>query len=690
MREGTPIRHSLSRFRTSFGRRHWILWPQLLDCSEIAFPHTRLAAGITIALALCAPRVFAAKDPIQTITPIQAELMADMNARLLKVGAVVYARVTVEWQGTDCFLRNGAILEGHVLSVTPYRQNAKISEVGIAFTRAQCGEPKMGAFELLLAALAAPPQNSDLGILTAPLPFSTSAGKSPDSGWQSIAALGVMQQGAILNLQLDMAQYKFPLTPRMRMGEVDGIKGLRLDVATGPEDSSVLTSRGHDVSLEKHTLLLLVPARGVLPRGPEDADRSASARVARDISTLPSDVPAGMSAPPPVDDLDSCAPPQCNVALPPGTASDGAKPAASISIRELGYAPRSRREVRDFDQDEVLAYLSPKELLVTFNPHLLVPRHALGQSGSTVRVIRASLVDTETLRVTRTVDWELPDNREYLWPLSEGRVLVHVGSELRVYGEGLNILNRIPLEGPLNFVRVTPDGSFVALGVTHERHSPELHAQLAASLDREPEEDVEVLVLNRNFETIARSSTQSGLVPPTLLDEGQARLLAQPNMRYRVSMLTWDNQASTLVRFNSACTPEISTLTPDLIFLESCDKQTRVLQYRVLHSNGKLALKGGSNPNDFDHAAKGSTDRQAFVVKTVQSNGSMIPGDQFSAADLSSEELEVYRATDGKRLLGVRVSSPSASRDGYALAPDSSELAVLTRDQISIYSVGKN
>ena len=92
----------------------------------------------------------------------------------------------------------------------------------------------------------------------------------------------------------------------------------------------------------------------------------------------------------------------------------------------------------------MLAYLGPRELLVAFNPHLLAPRHALGQSGSTVRVIRAALVDTETLRVIRTMDWELPDNREYIWPLTEGRVLVHVGSELRVYGEGLNISNRIP------------------------------------------------------------------------------------------------------------------------------------------------------------------------------------------------------------------------------------------------------
>ncbi len=645
-----------------------------------------------MALALSSPGAFAADNAIQSITPVQAELMADVNAHLLKVGAIVYARVTVEWRGTDCFLRTGAILEGHVLSVTSHRENAKLSEVDIAFTRAQCGEPEMGEFALLLSALAAPPHDSDLGIMTAPVPISTSAGNSPASGWGGIAALGAMQQGAIVNLQLDMALHKFPLTPRMRMGEVDGIKGLKLDVATGPENSSVLTCRSHDVSLEKHSLLLLVPSQGILPHGPAGAEtaRSVAAVVPRERQPLPSVPSARMSPTWPVDDLDSCVPPQCGVSLPSGTASDGSRPAASISIRQLGYSPRPQRVVRDFDQDEVLAYLGPRELLVAFNPHLLMPRHALGPSGSTARVIRAALIDTETLQVTRTVDWDLPDNREYAWPLGDGRVLVHVGSELRVYGEGLNISNRIPLDGPLNFVRVTPDGRFLALGVTHERHSLELHAQLAESLDREPEEDVEVLIMNRNFETIARSSTESGLVPPTLLDEGQARLLAQPNMRYRLSMVTWDNHASTLARFNSGCTPDLSSLTPDLIFLESCDRQTHGLRYRVLHSNGKLALKGGSNPDDFGHAAKGSTNHEAFVVKTVQSSSLLVPGDQFSAADLSFEALEVYRTTDGKRLLSVRVSSPSASRDGFALAPDSSQLAVLTREKISFYSVSKN
>jgi len=152
-----------------------------------------------MALALGCPAVFAATSAIQSITPVQAELIADVNARLLKEGAIVYARVTVDWKGTDCVLRRGAMLEGHVLSVTSHRQNPKVSEVDVAFTRAQCGEVKMGAFELLLAAMAAPPQNSDLGIITSALPLS---GNGLDRGSGAIAAVKTMQMSTNINLQL--------------------------------------------------------------------------------------------------------------------------------------------------------------------------------------------------------------------------------------------------------------------------------------------------------------------------------------------------------------------------------------------------------------------------------------------------------------------------------------------------------
>jgi hypothetical protein len=632
------------------------------------------------ALILATYAASAFPDPVAKpgITPVQAELIADMHARLLKVGSTVFARVTVDWHGADCVLRSGAILQAQVVSIVPYTQSGKTSEVGLAFTRAQCGEMKMGDYGLLLAAMAAPPQNEDLGILGSPMPLSV----APGAG--AIASMKIMQFSAIsmqINSQIDPT----PVLPKMRMGDVSGIRGLKLSVGSGPSNSSLLTAHGHDVLLEKHTMLLLVPSQGAFPHPASGSGPASQTGAAGHDGSPESNPPA--AATPASEDIDLCVPPQCADASPSGTEPDEARAAASLSIRELGYAERPQRVLDRFENDEALAYLGPRELLVAFNPHILAPRYRLGRAGMTVRVIRAALVDTETRRVNRTVDWELPDTREFLWPLSPGRILVHAGSELRVYGEGLKVLNRITLDGPLAFVRVTPDGSFIAVGVIHERHTPELHEELRETLGVDPEEDVTLLVLNRNFEPIVHSAARTGVIAPILLNEGQARLLAQPNMRYRIAIQTWDNHSSTLARFSSSCTPELSSFAPDLIFVVSCDRQTQAREYRVLHSSGKLALRGASNLNEAGQDAKASANHEAFVVKTVQSSLPMTPGALFTAADFPSEELGVYSTADGKRLLGVKVGSPSSSRDGYALSPDGSQLAVLAGAGLAFYSV---
>ena len=153
--------------------------------------------GLTVALVLSWTTASAEKIAKPVVTPIQAELMADLHARLLKVGGTVYARVTVDWNGPGCALRNGAVLEAHVVSVVPRIKPAKGSEVGLAFTRAQCGELKMGPYGLLLSAVAAPPENSDLGVLSLSLPVKSLSGLNGEM------ALLSMRESLSVNLRLE-------------------------------------------------------------------------------------------------------------------------------------------------------------------------------------------------------------------------------------------------------------------------------------------------------------------------------------------------------------------------------------------------------------------------------------------------------------------------------------------------------
>jgi hypothetical protein len=342
------------------------------------------------------------------------------------------------------------------------------------------------------------------------------------------------------------------------------------------------------------------------------------------------------------------------------------------------------------DQDEALAYLGPKELLVAFNPHPLVPRYGITNDGSTVRVIRAALIDAESKKILRTVDWRLPDTNQYLWPLANRRVLVHVGNELRIYGSGLKVEARIALSAPLSFVRTDPAGKMIAFGVVKERHTPELHAKLRESLEEEPEEDVQIQVLNERFETIASSMSVSGRMPPILLNEGEVKMLRQPDKSIRLSLHTWDNQWRSLTRFNSSCAPEASSLAPDLVLLVTCNVSTEGREYRVMRADGKLVLRGQSPLAELGHGAVGNRETKEFAVRILQANEPVLPGTVFHPADLQSEQFGVYRAMDGKRLFTVSVKDPSASSGGFALAPDGGQLAILARDQIALYAIPLN
>ena len=60
--------------------------------------------------------------------------------------------------------------------------------------------------------------------------------------------------------------------------------------------------------------------------------------------------------------------------------------------------------------EAAVAFLGSGELLCTFNPHTLVERSA---AQDATRVIRALLMDVTTRRVTRTLDWHIPDDKQY-------------------------------------------------------------------------------------------------------------------------------------------------------------------------------------------------------------------------------------------------------------------------------------
>lgn len=606
--------------------------------------------------------------------PVEAELIAHLNVHRLEDGTTVFARVTRDWKGPDCFLRMGAILEGTVETAEP-RKGRSESRLALSFRRAQCDGPDLKPMELLLAAVAQAPadwENVPDAEFKMPVMFMQPNGMNGFGG----AGIGGF---SLSHMELRGIIHRFPMSRKVQPGDVLDIKGMKLELGTGPNRSSVLSTKNRDVTLDAFTQLLLVPSALVFAPTSQPLlapDREANVRQESTVA-LPSAVI-------PVNDLEVCEPPGCSIDLPSNGGDAQAQNPTSIAIDPLGYKPRALRVLGDFVDEEALAWLGPHDLLFTFNPHTLIRRAG---AQATHRVIRAMLLDTQSHSVTRTVDWEIADAGRYLWSLDNRRVLVHVGNELRVYTEGLEVERSIHLQGPLAYVRIAPNGRLMAVATLRERHSPDLHAKMREELGSEPEEDVDVSIVDGGLNMIARASTVSGLRPPTLLNEGQVNLLTQPKMRYRLALTTWDSKAVTLARVASRCTPELSSIAPDLLFLLSCNVATGRTEYRVLGADGKLLMRGEADPFEVGQDVAGNTAHAMFAMKAVHAVRELEQGIEFKATDLESEELRVYRAADGKRLLVAHVDQPITSHGGFALSPDGSQLAVLSRSQIQFFPV---
>jgi hypothetical protein len=607
------------------------------------------------------------------VVPVQAEFLKPLQVHKVAAGATVFAKVTAEWTGPGCVLHPGAILEGRVETSEPSKNGSR-STLALSFDRAQCDSSEMQPFRLVLLAAAAPPDDwhgvPDVEINSPRL--------RPHPGGEPTGSSEPSFQMLSQHLEFTGVAHHFPFKPNLRPGDLLGIRGLKLTVGTGPNRSSVFSSAHGDLPLKAFTQILLGP--------PSIAFVPAAAPLAHSVAGAAELTRPHTSAQPvrvPIDTLEACKAPACVVDQPVTGTDLASRTLGSIMVGPLGYERRRQRLLADFEQETALAWLGPDEVLFAFNSHPLIQRGS--ESPETQRLVRAELLNVSSHAVLASTDWRIHDLERFLWQLDATRILVHVGDELRIYGRGLELERTIRLSEALRFLRTSPSGDSIVIGTLRERHSQELHAHLRDELGAEPEEDLEITMFDKDFRIVSSGITMPGLTPPTLLNEGQVSLRPQPEGDYRMAIEKWESTKATLARFKSMCAPNVSSISPDLLFLVSCVTNIGEPEYRVLHADGTLMLRG--RPGSRQMCFEGAGNPRRFAVKFVSRLGDDPPGSRFSASDLAFAEIRIYRAQDGKRLGAVRVDEPPTSYGGFALSPDGSQMAVLSGSEIKLFAL---
>jgi hypothetical protein len=465
-------------------------------------------------------------------------------------------------------------------------------------------------------------------------------------------------------------------------GQVVGIRNLRLAVGRGPEGSSVLSAENHNLRLDAGSRLVLVPSatEAVASRPPESHATDANG----------SSPPAGSTVAPvePPDESDVCLPPSCNIALGADQPETRVGPADSVmATKPLGFSSPVDREMYDLGHESTISYLGPNQLLLTFNPHRLVTRTNAELHLPKLHVVRAVVIDLTTMKVVRTVDWRIHDEQQYLWSLGADAVLVHVGADLRIYGPELKLERKFAPGGPLEFARVDPSGSYIAAGIVRERHTEAIHRELAEAEHREPEEDVEVKVLDREFHTLVDVTRSSRNVPPVLSRDGEIRIPTIGKNRWRMVEYTWSGQRRVLKEFDSSCRPEATSLPPNLLFLTGCDRLEDGKWYRLLRPDGTTILKGDSPFSEQGHNAIGAVGCPFYAVGISELDKPLNPASAFHSSDLKNLRIGIYRWENGAKITSLAIPRPLPMTQTYALSPDGRSLAILASENILLYKL---
>ncbi|HEY4356357.1 MAG TPA: hypothetical protein VGN16_11460 [Acidobacteriaceae bacterium] len=673
------------------------------------------------------PSAGAEREP-PLVGALQAKLQVPLDTRKLKPGSEIIASVEKTWRGPDCLLRAGATVYGHITEVNR-RAKGQPTTLNVLFDHADCNGNRQTPFGLQLAAVNLPVIKLEADVLSAEIGIfedgavpGTGAsgagtgtlttrnggltqagtvvlgGASGNGGGRPLTGTGLSTSGVGPDDGLQMqaptpaiGAQPVKFNDGFHLDEVRGVPNVSLRRRTGDSSADLLSNKG-DFLIGLRTQLMLVavkPGSGSEPTPALSAREETAAPISEKSSgTLTVPELKLAEAPPPIDMTEVCAA-NCNVISDTVSArtlpgNEGAP--IAVDLENLGYKPRSLGSANVLDRETTLTFLSARTLLVTFDPHRLRERTGEAWHSGTRRVVRVVLIDTDKRRVERVADWQVDGGSEYLWRVGNNHILVHTQGGLHLLDSALHVERAIPVRGEILWVAVSPSGHRMAVGTLNERHDKRTHDLIKEQTGAEPEEDVEMILLDETGKELLHRVGSSAMHAPVLTDEGEA--IVRPVGTNHWAITERNPQGAELHRItevNSNCPPRLSAPAHDLLLLQGCSAAGQ-RWFRMLRSDGRTLLK---NPPATDQIEPNAvyTGGSLFAVGVMKLKQPLELGGKIFSGDLQSQIVEVFRLKDGQPVVDVANDRFPPSRQAYAVSADDKKLAVLTDAEVVLYNV---
>jgi hypothetical protein len=617
---------------------------------------------------------------VSPVRPLQVELLQSLDAGKAASGGTVLAKAMVDWHDAGCHVRAGGTVTGHILDIVPKSKQSKGSTITVGFDHADCDGHVSAIAMQIYAIVAAPPRDEGVALADtgglfgqfSPKPPMTMGGKPAPS-----------PPPADLANDVSVRNHSAQGPKQIQAGDVMGLKQVTLSVGTGKDGASVLSAQKGNIRLEQETQLVLMPPVAKVVKETQPASAVAKAPAEAVAAVKPAPAKAVVAEPKEIDETEICTE-GCSVV---GKGVGVANASRSLSIAELGSLPHDHGSYVGFGYESTITYVDAGNLLFTYDPHRLRHRTAAGLHTESMRTVRAVLLDAKTLGVKKVVEWEVQGDGQYIWPAGPGAILVHVGHRLRLMTASLGVIREMAVPGELAFVSVSPSAYYIAVGTLHERYTKEAYEQLKSGVAIEPEEDVDVRLVDGEFTPLLTTRQGSRLPAPVLTDTGELRVNLTGTNRWVISERMWNKTSRKIATTTSACRPALDTPLPSLVFLMGCSEAPQQNWYRMLREDGRPILNGRGSSQEIEEAASSSND-EVFAVRVVDTVKSQARGDTFAKGDLEKEDISVYRSSDGKHLFSTETRNVAVAEQSFALSPAGDELAVLSERAILLFHIG--
>ena len=370
-----------------------------------------------------------------------------------------------------------------------------------------------------------------------------------------------------------------------------------------------------------------------------------------------------------------------------------AKPAYRIPLDALGYRPvTSMMLLREGFAYNTLDFIDADHVLLTFVAHKLIPRDADDMEGDQARIIQAVVVHLPDGAVVRQAEWRAHDPARYLWPLTHGRFLLRIRSELFFFDpnrphETMHRHSMLKPDGDLAAVQVSPDGATVMLETTPKRHigddptEPIDHPPVQVTFYRVTEDE------HPQLRKLASTQVDRPVVVP-FTSRGLLSIVQEDRQHWGFDFHPFAGGKIELAGLTSTCRPDAQFVSESTFVATGC----RGMDDRRLLSGFDLLAQANwvfttDDPPLWAALSTAAGDSGRFAFRNAQEPSVGASAENDDPSDHHTQTVRVYEFQGGVELMRVPVTPAQRAGLNFDLSPDGQHLAVLQDRVLEVYDL---